>query len=396
MARDIILSEHQQAAVDAVRRKLAAGNRHVCLQGYAGTGKTTIAGVLMDHGSELLAPTGKAAARLSEKTGHAVSTIHKRCAKLRSERVEDGRDVLDFEPDPLKAEFRGLVMVDEGSMVGRGVGEMLDALVPDAGQVLWLQDPFQLPPVNDEPFIDFDPAYELTEVRRQEGGSPVLDYATEIRSGRRAIYDRWLFRSADEAFCSTWRGNIAGACGMFWRARGLGMSSIVLTHRNSTRLAINRMCRSARGVHPDSPPQAGDEIVCTRNHDSGLMNGETFTVQHAAPTVALCGGKEVQCYEVVINDGARYLVLPRHMTGVYQESESRDWMKAWRGEPPPEALICQYGYALTVHKSQGSEWDVVIHVPEPLRCDEDRLHYTAVTRAAKGYMRVDIGGSDGA
>lgn len=386
-------TKHQQEAITAVLDALDRGDRHVGLEGYAGTGKTTIAMLLMQGGAELLAPTGKAAARLRDKTGCHVHTIHARvCGAPAEEQVVAKRDVLTFEVNKKLPALDNLVLVDEGSMVDRGLGKMLEKKMRGDTQILWIQDPFQLPPVSGEPFIDFAPAGMLTEVLRQQGDSPVLDYATEIRSHNRHGFDRWQDGGLQDAFCMVRRGSHLMAARALLRAREEGITATVLTHTNKARNIINVTCRNEQGIA--GPPRVGEPLVCLVNHETGPRNGEVFTVASIEPHPDIPAIQEVSFAE--LDTKQPFYIVPRHMGLMHQErqvSMMKDWYNFWQGtpyrRPPGHAMIVDYGYALTTHKSQGSSWEVVIHYAERWAGDEpERLHYTAVTRAERGYLQI--------
>jgi exodeoxyribonuclease V len=382
------LSSHQREAFDAVVDQLRAGHKHVCLEGYAGTGKTTIARKFMEGGAELLAPTGKAAARLRDKTGQTVSTIHARVAKIADDRVEGGRDVLRFGVSQAAKPFAGLVIVDEGSMVNAELGAMLEAKLAPGAQVLWLQDPFQLPPVDGEPFIDFPPAFVLTEVRRQQQASPTLAYATAIRSGQGASFMGWVAPGprADGEFAYAAAVTVERAAGLALQVDRMTGSSVMLCHTNRMRGRINRECRRLSGLDGHRWPSVGEPIVCEKNIKGGPMNGEIFRVANVERSS--CGRCVVEFSE---HPGQPFVLRPEHMGQERRVSFMRDWYSLWGGpdKVPENAMICDFGYAVTVHKSQGSEWDVVAHVAERWAGnDPERLHYTAVTRAARGYLRL--------
>lgn len=382
----MILSPHQDIALRAVMTALRSGRRHVSLEGYAGTGKTTIAHRFIAGGAELLAPTGKAAARLREKTGMEVKTIHSRIASIEEDRVENGRDVVQFRVNAAAAPFDGLVIVDEGSMVDKELGDMLDSKVLRSSQVLWIQDPFQLPPIKGDPFIDFAPSAVLTEVHRQAAGSPVMSYATEIRSGRRESFDGWGGDPASGVFCRLARATITATAAASMRLRSKGVHTILLCHTNAARSGLNLECRRIFGAAGSMAPLVGEPIVCCHNMKTGPMNGEIFTVASARRR-----DRRSLAVEFAEHPGTEFLICPGHMTYRRRVSPMRDWYQLWGGKRnvPPNAMMCDFGYALTVHKSQGSEWDTVIHLAESWAGGEpDRLHYTAVTRAARGYLGV--------
>jgi len=385
---------HQLEALAALNNAIERGDEHIHLHGYAGTGKTTLAILLVQQGAELLAPTGKAAARLRDKTGQMVNTIHSRvCGRPVEEQVVAKRDELVFDVNLKLPRMDGLVIVDEASMVNAKLGRMLCQKLGRKAQVLWIQDPFQLPPVEGKPFASDPPTALLTEVIRQGAGSPVLDYATAIRDGKRITFDRWVEGPLHEPFCRQIRATETAAAKGLLKARAEGVTSTVLTHTNRTRISVNAICRELQGF-TNKPPQPGEPLVSLTNLGDDIRNGEVFTVVTCTPHTDVPG-----VYMVTLEgQDEPMFVVPRHMGKLHQQrdvSMMQDWYAFWQGtpfrNPPGQALVADYGYALTTTKSQGSEWEVIIHIAERWATDTpERLHYTAVTRASRGYLQVRL------
>lgn len=385
----------QVRALDLAGRWLRSGrNQSFVLGGYAGTGKTTLARHLASGHSgrvHFASYTGKAA-HVLRRTGVDATTIHKliylprdKCdERLRRLRAE--RDVLlskfpkpEVELSRLAAEIRrerenlrrpdftlnvtgsllgedSLVVVDEYSMVDEQVGR---DLLSFGCRVLALGDPGQLPPVQGRRYFR-EPDYVLTEVVRQAAESPVVALATRVRAGEELVpgtygesrvvprkevpddeFDRLLARGADQ----------------------------VLVGLNTTRRRVNQRVRRVLGMSGDDP-LPGDKLVCLRNsHDEGLWNGQTWRVRRVSRRdffrLALEGddGESVTC-----------LAHPECFRG---EGDRLDLSRRRR------ANEFDYGYALTVHKSQGSEWDHVLVLDEWPGQDRRRWLYTALTRASE-------------
>ena len=151
----------------------------------------------------------------------------------------------------------------------------------------------------------------------------------------------------------------------------------VLVGRNATRRAYNVRMRERRGFAGELP-SAGDKLVCLRNNRSkGLFNGGLWTVkergarasrhhEHAAPARRRgCAAR-----------GVKVSVRPECFTGGIEELE-------WQRRKPYDEF--DYGYVLTVHKAQGSQWDDVVLFDEIFAFPDSRERwlYTGVTRAAK-------------
>lgn len=379
------LSVEQTNAVDAIARWIKTDQQVFRLFGYAGTGKTTLAKYVASGATLFCAFTGKAAYVLRQK-GCEAFTIHQLiyCPKERSkkrlqelesqlkntldeEKIEKLQKQIDFEhkklnspsftlnPDsPVKT--ADLVIVDECSMVNE---QMAQDLMSFGTKILVLGDPAQLPPVIGSGFfIQAEPDYMLREIHRQAKGNPIIDLATRVRKHEVLEPD----------------GDMVIPWGSIEPDEVLEYDQI-LVGRNKTRKATNRKIRALLERQSDIPV-TGDRLVCLRNdHEVGLLNGGIWQVD------TCCDGDEF--LDLIITDpetGGGFIAVEAHRHHFLdEENKPLPW---WIRK---EAQEFDYGYALTVHKSQGSQWDKVIIFDESgmFGRDSHKWLYTAVTRAAK-------------
>lgn len=340
----------------AIRRR---GEQVFRLFGYAGTGKTTLARHIAEDidGNVIFAAfTGKAASVMRSKGCEDASTIHSLIYRSREQKAEEPTFVLNRASDVKHAK---LVIIDECSMVDEELGnDLLSFGVP----VLVLGDPAQLPPVKGGGFFtEHEPDVMLTEVHRQARDNPIVRMSMTIREG--GMLERGVFGSS----AVIGREEIDAAAIM--------AADQVLVGRNETRRKFNKRIRELHGYH-DIYPAKEEKLVCLRNNrQKGLLNGETFTVKlvgdHAGGLVKLRVAPESGG-----GPSTKVSVLSEFFEG--------------RGEEVPWQLRrhtdeFDYGYALTVHKAQGSQWDNVVLFDESFAFREHRQRwlYTAVTRAAK-------------
>lgn len=362
-------SPQQDAAIKEVGAWLAdpSGPQVFRLFGYAGTGKTTLAKELADAvaGKVLYATfTGKAALVLRKKGCEDASTIHSLIYKVE---VDDLTGDAAFELNP-DSDLKGaaLLIIDEVSMVGE---ELATDLLSYGTRVLVLGDPAQLPPVKDEGFfINAQPDVMLTEVHRQARDNPIIRMSMDIREGRRlqpGRYGESLVARRSEIERETLGELVIGAdqliCGL-----------------NRTRTSFNARIRTIKGLAGLSAPwhpTAGDRLICLRNkREKSLFNGGLWNA-----------------IEVADNGGSLSMVVAsldedRDPVGieVYQEFFSGDENTLdWRERRKSDEFT--FGWAITCHKSQGSQWDSVIIFDESGAFREARKNwlYTAVTRAAE-------------
>lgn len=392
----MIWSPQQETALTRVSEWLAERRQpFFYLAGYAGTGKTTLAKHFAeDAGSVLFGSfTGKAAAVMRSKGCRDATTIHRLIYRSRGkgsarlkELQRDYMTALSFD-ETSKAEalriqiaaevrelkkpsFRlnldsdvrhaDLVIIDECSMVS---GRMADDLLYFGTPVLVLGDPAQLPPVADGGFFTAgDPDYMLTEVHRQARESAILRLATNVREGRPLDYCN--FPDAQVIL----KGDLD--------PDHVPSYDQVLVGRNKTRRATNARMRELLG-YTDDIPQPGEKLVCLRNnHDLGLLNGETWGVLDSAALDAEQVGLTIEN-----NDGEAL-----HVEVWRAPFEGRDLL---RWDHDREVQEFDYGYVLTAHKAQGSQWPRVIVFDESqvFRANAQSWLYTAITRASK-YLTV--------
>ena len=431
---EIALSPDQTAALAALFAALRGPNREAVLAGAAGTGKTTLMrAVLAQWGGDvtLLAPTGKAARRLSEVVGSDARTIHSALYAAVEER-KDGRkkEVLVF-GDRKGLGEGGLVVVDEASMVDTALAaDVRAACVAHGSTLLWVGDHEQLPPVSGQWGVPLDrPTACLTQVHRQALESPILDLATCIREQRASSFTRW---TDDDGACSRTRITRVEDAVAWAEAEP---DRVLLTWTNRVRKHGNDLARARRGL-PLRSLAVGERIVVTFNqHGIGIMNGETFTVTRVEPCedLSLALQREIvwawieghtspillcpEAFDAHLARGAnttertanREVWAPiwrKEREDILPLMERAGWgwedLRAWRNRCNARAVQATYGYVLTAHKSQGSQYREVGFVSCPaLRGYTDyefvrRLTYTAVTRAQETFraFTLDVPGGE--
>ena len=158
-------------------------------------------------------------------------------------------------------------------------------------------------------------------------------------------------------------------------ARVLGADQI-LVGRNATRRAYNARLRERRGF-VDALPMTGDKLVCLRNNRrKGLFNGGLWVVRERPKARRQIIRMRLKPDEDLGDRTIRVSVRPECFTGAIEEFD-------WPARKPYDEF--DFGYVLTVHKAQGSQWDDVVLFDESgaFPDNRDRGLYTGVTRAAK-------------
>jgi exodeoxyribonuclease-5 len=294
---------------------------------------------------------------MRSKGCHSASTIHSLIYRAR----ESGEETPSFELwNDAPASKAKLIIIDECSMVD---AELARDLMSFGVPLLVLGDPAQLPPISGGGFFtDAEPDAMLTEVHRQAQDDPIVRLSMEIRAGnpltqgqygetqvvRRDALDPKRVLDADQ----------------------------VLVGRNVTRRAYNARLRERRGF-TDALPMAGDKLVCLRNNRrKGLFNGGLWMVKERPKPRRQIIRMHLKPDEDLGERVIKVSVRPECFTGAIEEF---DW-------PQRKAYDeFDFGYVLTVHKAQGSQWDDVVLFDESgaFPDNRDRWLYTGVTRAAK-------------
>jgi exodeoxyribonuclease-5 len=330
------------------------------LFGYAGTGKTTLAKHLAEDvdGKVLFAAfTGKAALVMRRKGCVGASTIH----SLIYRPIERESETPTFELwDEAPASEAKLIVIDECSMVDAELGrDLMSFRVP----VLVLGDPAQLPPIQGGGFFtDAEPDVMLTEVHRQAINDPIVRLSMEIRSGQR-------LKPGEYGASQVVRRDALDP------QRVLDADQ-VLVGRNATRRAYNARMRERRGF-TDARPMLGDKLVCLRNNRrKGLFNGGLWVIKEKPKTRRQILEMRLRPDEDLNARTVKVAVRPECFTGTIEQIE---WLQRKRYDE------FDFGYVLTVHKAQGSQWDDVVLFDESFAFPDsrDRWLYTGVTRAAK-------------
>lgn len=397
----MLFSPQQDKALVAVDEWLKNSDEQVFrLFGFAGTGKTTLARHLAQNVSgdvRFAAYTGKAAHVLRNKGCEDATTIHgliyipsdksqERLEELElelatllknTEHAENNPDVASLrrdiaaEEDNLKRPHfslnrlsslrdASLLIIDECSMVNT---PMAMDLLSFGTKILVLGDPAQLPPVAGGGFFtEARPDVLLTEIHRQAKGNPIIELATMVREKKMPKVGRYGSSTVRNAFDDD----------------DLALADQILVGRNATRKAVNRKMRGLLG-YEDPMPVTDDRVVCLRNnHELGLMNGALWKVLKA---------KDVKKSPQVIELHLQSDDSPAQVSAYAHRHY-------FRGQEPPLHLMgmsdhFDFGYALTTHKAQGSQWPhvLVIDESECFRESKWRWAYTALTRAAE---RVDL------
>ena len=392
----MILNKGQEQGLKIAIERHRQGCKYTTIAGYAGTGKSTLVRYIIDalnveedrvcH----CAFTGKAAEVLKKKGNKNVATLH----RLLYEHIPRPAGGFFRKPKPL-IDY-DVIVVDEVSMAPKS---LIELLFKHKVYVICLGDPFQLPPIDkdeDNHLLD-NPHIFLDEIMRQEEDSEIIQLTMKIRNQESIDYF-----NGNEVKIIPYSDLNTGV---------LQWGDQVLTATNAKRRAINNQMRALEGRTGE--PVDGDKIICLRNYwdDSSLngdalINGTIGILQNSFRTwreIPRFIQSDIRKFDVLVGD----LVVPE-TNDVYEMTEMDrqmiitgekccDWRLSYKlgklrskyGEIVPKEFT--YAYAITTHKSQGSEWDKVVVLEEKFPFDKNehaRWLYTACTRASEKLVLV--------
>ena len=371
------LSPHQTQRLEEILAWYKQKDSSVfVLGGLAGTGKTTLISQLLnaDNVNKLTgelntivvsAFTGKAVNTLIEKGVTNAVTLHKLLYVTRAIKDKDG-NVIDMVHEPKgKIPEISMIIVDEASMVDNEIYDLLTMHSKHGIKVLLVGDIGQLPPVSNDPKIMQKPNSVLKEIHRQALESDIIRFAHFIREGNR-VRD-FEKNNAGEVYIK------------HPTLDELATADQVLCGFNKTRVRINTSLREEKyGADPDLI-EMGDKLVCLMNSKKyRVYNGTLGTVHliHKVDEKRDMAVLDMEVNGVIIKEVKMSLKCFNNKKGL----QPKDFVKG--------KTHWDYGYCLTTHKSQGSEWDKVVVIEEQYAeyWEAKRWNYTAVTRAKKKLM----------
>lgn len=355
------------------------------IMGPAGSGKTTIILYLIERlGLTLeqvlfVAYMGKAAMVMAQK-GLPAKTIHSTIYRYEKEMVvEDGHIVLNANGRPktklvqqLKDKISNkikLIVVDEGGLVNEEIGRDLASFgVP----IIALGDPNQLPPIFGKSFFFKHPNVILTKVMRQAEGNPIIWLSQEVLQGNRlqkGIYgnsavisksdlNEYMFSQADE----------------------------VITYTNRLRYEVNNLFREQfKKIKRLDTPVVGEKVVCRKNNWSKCIDDNVYLTNGTTGYIDYVDMSKF--------DGSKFKMdfLPDFSLTPFKNLQV-DY-KAMYAKPNEDVSSgydfttdkFEFGYAITTHMSQGSQFDNVLLLVEDCMPSNIRKNilYTGITRAVQ-------------
>jgi exodeoxyribonuclease-5 len=335
--------------------------------GFAGTGKTTLARHFAENidGDVCYASfTGKAALVMRKNGCVGAKTIHSLIYKP----VVNDQGQVSFKLNKKESPVNdcALIIIDECSMVDE---ELAKDLLSFKKPILVLGDPAQLPPVKGAGyFTECKPDIMLTEIHRQAADNPIIYLANEVRNGRMPDIGQYGGSRVVDKVSS----------------EEVLSADQVIVGRNATRERLNSKMRKMKGIDSDLPIK-GDKLICCRNDSTlGIFNGGMFTVE------AILDKKfKTNFIHMSVNSDDFDSIPPLvkvHKSLFDYEIPKPDW-KMLKGSQEFD-----FGYAITCHRTQGSQWKNVLIYDESwcFRDDWNRWLYTAITRAEEDIVLYKV------
>jgi len=436
---DFVPDAEQQQLLVALASYLvdAEAGQAFILKGSAGTGKTSLMQALVSQLRStatpvyLLAPTGRAAKVLAQRTGKAASTIHKQIYML-EERLDVAGKIsgFSFTLRDFETEEPAVFVVDEASMLGSMpskeglmrtnglLDDLLRYVFGNSGwnRLIFVGDPFQLPPVQEIRSAALTGAdlalrgiqsqeFNLREVKRQQRYSGILQVATQLRDQleQKRLFDPVTFELPDDI------GQFHSVDAALEEYLDLYKQDpdqvTMVTYSNFWAHRINKKFRRLLHGSEQPMPVPGESMLVIRNHylnkSDFIANGEEIDlISHQGELEEYAGLQWLKAeYAFVDLNGRRHIRHGRVLFDLLNSKEAGLAPPAYQllliarkhaetygpFDPYLNALQLKYPYAITTHKAQGGEWKHVFVLMEKAYGSDElyqRWLYTAITRAS--------------
>lgn len=400
---NITLTEEQELCINKINNFLLdPDSKPFSVDGFAGTGKTTIITFLrniINNDNKLkhiyskiafLTFTGKASSVLKNKLSEYdvfyedkdyIGTIHSLLyvPELEYDPELKIKKIVGWKKRDNIMDLYDLIIIDESSMVNN---DILNDLISQNVPILMFGDSFQLQPVsgNQNIFIN-EPDFKLEEIHRQALDNPIIFLSKFIRENY-YIPEGIL---SPEVFKLNW--NHEKTQELFYNLDYSNFDNInelcVLCGYNNTRMSINKVIRNKRGFLNTNPISTGEKVMCLMNNKI-LSNGQIGLVLFEVyqPKYKLWK-LDIKFDSGVIHQvySPEKILEKSHKYNIFDEIKSLN-----KKHPKLKNIVpLTYSYCITVHKSQGSEFDKVVlfeeRLPQMNNYEFARWLYTGVTRA---------------
>ena len=406
------LTLEQQKIVDAIISQLESNGMSrktsffcnpfvLTVGGFAGTGKTTLLCELRKEINKyfpcvnvsFVTFTGKASSVLQRKLENAnviypkdyIGTIHGLIYKAKTRYDPDLKThvIIGWELKNKDEVYIDIIIIDEASMVSKQIWDDLNKFNKP---IIGVGDHGQLPPVGDQFNLLTHTDFQLTEIHRQAMNSPIIALSKIVREEGYIPQNNKFF--SKDVFRLNWNNK---HCKEIWENKVIFDDNLItLCGFNTTRCNLNNKIRRKLKYSKNKIPYPGERIVClVNNHDIKIMNGQIGTIQWLMP-------ENYGLYRMTIDlgdpDPIECMVSPKCFGEVtYTMYDGTKHLKQQQKYAAAKGVsrvdFFDYGYTMSVHKSQGSEWEKVIVFEQRSNYWDDEYYarwlYTAITRSSK-------------
>ena len=354
------------------------------LVGYAGTGKTVLIAELVDNLKQyqqledskdkrtvaVATLTWKAANVLKQKGISSAQSIHSLIYNAERNDVTKEWIFTRKSKATLQSEYN-LIIIDEASMVDRAMREDLATYqIP----ILFVGDSFQLPSISkDTEDINFlaNPDSQLSEILRQAQNNPIIQLSMAIRQGHSRFangtnYNNKVFIFDKKSVLDKW----------------LLSADIVIVGYNRTRILINNRIRQLKGHNPNNYPAKDENLIAFSScKESKIFNGQSFISNKDYSDLKLTPN-QIKVLSIKSEDDDH--ITSHLIRTIFVDNKTPEYKIPFRLKGEKELLQLAFSYAITTHRSQGSQFNKCIVFNEAFGANEEeklRWLYTSVTRA---------------
>ncbi|MED7788087.1 AAA family ATPase [Francisella sp. 19X1-34] len=445
----IILNDQQLEAVSQIKKFLKSRDSFFLLSGFAGTGKTTVVKKILDEytkKSVVSAPTRKANAVISQATVSHGYTIHSLLG------LQPDINLENFNPnDPVFGQIKkatigyyDLIVIDEASMINKDLLDLITTELRNSSKVLFLGDEAQIPPVGDKssPVFDLENRANLTMLMRQAEDNPLVELSQKLRDAQEDLPEFLIkrqtllndldegvmFKSSNESF----REELKRVFSSSYAKTDPNYAKLI-AWRNKTVMQANLIIRELVFGQKAKQLEKGDVLtgyraVKAKQRDAFLINnGVDYKVVDVSEKLKNANG--IYGYDVAVLEKSRlfrgfdeksmFIVDVQDSNNLHDYAEIHDALLAQaRGDRKWSAYnnfrrdnvlmkdieryrdgslrdkSCwirkdlDYGFAITVHKSQGSTYKKVFVLLKDIvlnknSAERNQILYVAMTRPQK-------------
>lgn len=358
------------------------------LAGFAGTGKTTVAELIVDllglnkddmKDVVFAAYMGKAALVMRRKGMETATTIHRLIYKPIVDPIT--KNTIFVLNDESNARYTKLIVVDECSMVDEKIKR---DLLSFRTKILVLGDPGQIRPISGYgAFTNSKPDYFLHEIHRQALDNPIIRLSMMAREGKNIPIGRYsdninvVLASSDDASLEAM----------------LEMNQII-TGKNKTRQDLNVAINDFIGHDEENPTIDNLKVICLRNqYDIGIVNGQIMWTSHNDYKF---GDKKDNFYRTYYDDYDNQTYGPLKTSNMYFHEYNNYIPDKVREDTIKnrDLSLFDYAWAITGHKSQGSQWNDVCIFDDGFGLWDKQIRsewmYTNVTRSENGLLIIRV------